>query len=76
MLAAADYSGPELKEPFETASVPALRWWLHCRKISCAVSLCKVCMIACITSGSCERCGVGSINVVPGLQPLAVITDK
>lgn len=31
MLAAADFPGPDLKELFDTASVPALRWWLHCK---------------------------------------------
>ena len=46
MLAAADFPGPELKELFKTASVPALRWWLCCRSSVVLSTLCEVRMIA------------------------------
>lgn len=46
MLAASDFPGPELKEPFKRASVPALRWWLCCRSSVVLSPLCEVRMIA------------------------------
>ena len=37
-LTPADIPGAELCEPFESHTIPALRWWLLCRGISAPTS--------------------------------------
>ena len=41
LLTPVDIPGAELKEPFQTHTVPALRWWLQCRGYFLPTSLKK-----------------------------------